>query len=792
MHREFHKFLAHSALAVPLLCIMLAACGSDQPEGKTTFAGGGAAAAATVGMDACTACHAAQTADWLTSSHANVSPDLGLNSSGSPTVGAAQDAACRDCHDPLGDSARLTPGRTGNAARPVVGCESCHGGGSEHKGTGPIARNGYAAATTGRSSQFNTCTTCHELLDSAGTGLAPTGAANIITDTHFAQPRATTGLFGISGYAMDYTSESVCTHCHNPHGQHININTEWAQSGHADRYRSGQDPQGYFNAAWGRFDWNSSDRARCQRCHSTTGFVKYVTALRDGDQATVEGIIEGAITSLSTATPYKPEMLHCNGCHVDNKGGLRNPGPVTAQYDVLMSYPTSTYPLATFAEVHYTYPDVGASNICLACHVGLESGDSIKQLNSQADMSPVDFNSMAFRSSHYLTAGSAVFSASGYDFSGRSYASPSSYMHDRIGRADFRGTGFNGPCVGCHMSRPNGNGNHLFLPIGRFNRVVTNAGTVTLLSNSATVTGSSTAWSVPPISTTSDAFVGPDGRTYGIASVDNATQITLTTAYTGTGSTQTGANRNYVIAREGERVAGIASELCFNCHAGTTTALVGQLNEGREVFRAALRALEHALDRKGYGYFDGNIQRLRYRSGTVSVTKGSPVVTGVGTAFTSAGISSGIASTSTDKFRIYDGEAYDILRVDSGTQITLKSPFLGESGAGLSYAIFRVGSANRITDWTDADDDATGAASGKNNMGAAYNLNLFEHDPGAYVHNRMYVKRLVYDSIDWVDDGQMNYSVGATLNAVGPEPYKTQAIHYLLPNGALGIAAERP
>ncbi len=48
-------------------------------------------------------------------------------------------------------------------------------------------------------------------------------------------------------------------------------------------------------------------------------------------------------------------------------------------------------------------------------------------------------------------------------------------------------------------------------------------------------------------------------------------------------------------------------------------------------------------------------------------------------------------------------------------------------------------------------------------MGAAFNFNLLEHDPGAYAHNRIYTKRLIYDSIDWVDDGIMNYSVGATL-----------------------------
>ena len=94
------------------------------------------------------------------------------------------------------------------------------------------------------------------------------------------------------------------------------------------------------------------------------------------------------------------------------------------------------------------------------------------------------------------------------------------------------------------------------------------------------------------------------------------------------------------------------------------------------------------------------------------------------------------------------------------------------------------------------DTDTTGNTTGRYNMGAAFNLNLLEHDPGGYVHNRIYAKRLLYDAIDWADDNLLNYSVGATLNTVvidGTAPiWKAGAIKYLLPNGILGIAAERP
>ena len=60
-------------------------------------------------------------------------------------------------------------------------------------------------------------------------------------------------------------------------------------------------------------------------------------------------------------------------------------------------------------------------------------------------------------------------------------------------------------------------------------------------------------------------------------------------------------------------------------------------------------------------------------------------------------------------------------------------------------------------DWTAAGDP-----SGKHDMGAAFNYNLLEHDPGAYVHNRIYVKRLIFDSIDWVDNSNLDGVIDLT------------------------------
>lgn len=57
-----------------------------------------------------------------------------------------------------------------------------------------------------------------------------------------------------------------------------------------------------------------------------------------------------------------------------------------------------------------------------------------------------------------------------------------------------------------------------------------------------------------------------------------------------------------------------------------------------------------------------------------------------------------------------------------------------------------------------------GFANYKNVMGAAFNLNLLAHDPGGFAHNRFYAKRLIWDSIDFIDDGILNNSVTAELD----------------------------
>jgi formate-dependent nitrite reductase cytochrome c552 subunit len=164
------------------------------------------------------------------------------------------------------------------------------------------------------------------------------------------------------------------------------------------------------------------------------------------------------------------------------------------------------------------------------------------------------------------------------------------------------------------------------------------------------------------------------------------------------------------------------SEICFNCHAGSSTDFGTVVQDEKDNFEFALEALEAQLD------------------------------------------------------------------LVSGYTFTSSYPYFSS------------------TNWLSAGDtDTTGNTTGKNNLGAAFNFSLLHHESGAYVHNSRYVKRLLYDSLDWIDDGQMNYSVGATISIVcsadAAPDWCQGAMKYLLPIGSrwngtypdgYGIDAERP
>lgn len=81
----------------------------------------------------------------------------------------------------------------------------------------------------------------------------------------------------------------------------------------------------------------------------------------------------------------------------------------------------------------------------------------------------------------------------------------------------------------------------------------------------------------------------------------------------------------------------------------------------------------------------------------------------------------------------------------------------------------------------------------KNVMGAAFNYNLLEHDPGAYAHNSDYGLKLIADSIDFLSDGVIDGdpSFAATLIGQGMN-IASGAGYSPIHNGAVATAIVDP
>lgn len=87
----------------------------------------------------------------------------------------------------------------------------------------------------------------------------------------------------------------------------------------------------------------------------------------------------------------------------------------------------------------------------------------------------------------------------------------------------------------------------------------------------------------------------------------------------------------------------------------------------------------------------------------------------------------------------------------------------------------------RLTDdWTYLNDPTDiNSNTGPDLMGVAFNLSMLNNEPGAYVHNPLYAKRLVYDSIFFLSTRATNPILGAKQYPTVQQFNVADAIYYL-------------
>lgn len=489
--------------------------------------------------------------------------------------------------------------RSAHALRGGAGCADCHGTSVNHGGASNCAscHGGGASRPVVDADLQGKCNGCHDRSKGFGVSVVD-GVAKNTARSHFSN---------ISASYVSLMNLNRCRNCHSPHAlDRMDVLRDWARSGHG---RTDATP------------WKSRDfktLSTCNRCHTTTGFVKYLTT--------------GDTKAWGESSDTTREVLGCPACHTDYRYTVRQAGQVTAPY----------------TNAPETYPTAGRSNLCLNCHVGRESGNSIK--NSFGNLT-----SMSFINSHYLTAGGSVFGKTGYHYSGRGYDShvrfdgtANDFIHDRLGREDLAAY-----AVSKGFS----------------------ASTVSQFTNA-------------------QAFITREGlQSAGPCVVCHMTSLTKEresshrfSPYTDYGDSKKALN-----------------PVCVNCHPtrgeGSDAKASWYDAEWKRNINAGMEMLKSVLMRKGIVFYN----EFPY--------------------FFSDENNDGIACTPDKK---------------------------------------AAGSCSE-TEQTKKWHRAYGEGSAKDIMGAAFNLNLLYHDPGAIAHNRMYVRRLLYDSIDFADDGMLNYSVGTTI-----------------------------
>ncbi len=361
-------------------------------------------------------------------------------------------AGCADCHEP-------------EAGHPDS-CNLCHGG------TPPGGLPGSTKHVSKNPDQDGKCGKCHR--KGASWGISTYDSVPVdIQFVHYS-----TGAHA-NFVAINYISN--CRKCHNPHDPTTAKEKlqQWSRSGHGNTTslaKSEMDFKARGNSVPAKDAFSSS----CVRCHTSTGYISYVTSGFSDIRAfpDTDGVRANTSVSPNPRTTYldkSREAVNCNVCHDDGRlnDGSSYSYKVRTVPRVTSYFNYSSTPLHQSAwNVKFTqaYPDLGSSNVCVVCHTGREIGWIIKMASVQG----VDFSNQKLISSHYRNAASTLIAASGFHFysSAGKYQNPVYFQHDRVGTSSSSPTnagGSGGPCIGCHMKNDR---SHYFLPVQETNGVI--------------------------------------------------------------------------------------------------------------------------------------------------------------------------------------------------------------------------------------------------------------------------------------------------------------------------------
>lgn len=500
-----------------------------------------------------------------------------------------------------------------------VGCQDCHGGGSMHFGKGPLPYPNPAAE--------GKCQTCHQAHLPAGHYNALAPAADAVSPAMYLA-----------------TNTKNCNNCHNPHNPNpTDTHTAYAESGHGD----------VNGVAWASEDFK--ENSSCIRCHTTTGYVNYVTHFT------------APTAGFGAAGDATREVLACNACHTsyDFKNSVRSVGAFTTPY--------------TANGGSNLIPDVGESNLCIPCHTGRASQADILALSDAA------MSNTSFKNPHYMPAAGIMYLKTGFiNFTSAVTQAGSTYMksyslplagvnaagYPLSGGVDAKYGGITGGLTSTHraLGTPTVRGRETWMQFG------------TTIQGPFETKGPCVTCHINSDITKMPAFTGDTTQSPFLDTVKYGA-IPTTRSASGHNLSATSFDAN--------------KQSCIPCH-NDEGGLDNPANAGEEKL----------------------IEAKPYFQGGLAV----------------------IASLFSTKYNItFDNASY---------------PYFYEKGT-----------TTAVKDWTRSG--TLTPAKARKLMGAAYNLKMLSADAGAYVHGRSYSQRLIFDSIDFLNDGIMNANAADTIVALG-------------------------
>ena len=390
---------------------------------------------------------------------------------------------CITCHDPsipadFAASVHVAPAGAAscsfchaNVHYVNAACVNCHTPGNPYglpwPPTGLAFHNDYTGT--------NLCVNCHKLHN-----------PGIVMNVPYPH-------FSTFSTAQFVTTNILCNNCHHSLVTNsFNIysaNYQWAKSGKANPKSPAYiGPGPYTEANLEAFDFKflgtplpakpaTTPAQDCVRCHTTTGFINYITPTNLSDPDTAFANIK----SWGTPGDRTREMIACPACHNNTTGfdatfSRRSIGIETdplynaGVYNVAAWYGYSSAATHKIIRAKAYENPAGTgmfdSNLCIACHAGKVAGDLIK-LSGNCTLLPSIacrvgetgsfWTNVDFIDPHNMNAANVMFPEgmrAGYEYRSGISASP---FHTNIGIETSQG-----PCVGCHMSSPN---KHSFLAI---------------------------------------------------------------------------------------------------------------------------------------------------------------------------------------------------------------------------------------------------------------------------------------------------------------------------------------